>query len=197
MKNVVIDEDRRFARLLDAAHEIERLLGFAQREPHRRLVEDDKFRVEIERPGDRHALLLAARHGGDDVVRMHGSRGESHMLAHQPGRLRAHPLDVEETEARARLAPHEHVAPDRLLLAQRPLLIDGLDAETARPRNRPIVDLPSLEIDLSPGIRPIKSHHDLHQRRLAGAIVAEQADDLAVIDGKIHPRKRPHFAERL
>src|SRR5208282_6308219 len=30
MKNVVIDEDRRFARFLDAADEIERLAGFVQ-----------------------------------------------------------------------------------------------------------------------------------------------------------------------
>ena len=168
--------------------EIERLRGFAQREPHGRLVEDDQLGVEIERAGDRHALLFAARHGGDDVVGMHCGRSEAHMLAHQPGRLRAHSLDVEQAPARARLAPHEHVAPDRLLLAQRALLVDGLDAETARPRDRPVVDAPPVEIDLSPGIRPVKAHHDLHQRRLAGAVVAEQADDLAVIDGEIHPR---------
>ena len=54
------------------------------------------------------------------------------MLAHEPGRFRAHSFDVEQAPARARFAPHEHVAPDRLLLAERALLIDGLDAEAAR-----------------------------------------------------------------
>src|SRR6185437_9095217 len=68
MKNVVIDEDRRLARLLDAADEVERLAGFGQRQAHGRLVEDDKLGVEIERPRDRHALLLAARHRGHDIV---------------------------------------------------------------------------------------------------------------------------------
>ena len=197
MKNVVIDKHRRFARLLDGADEFERLAGFGQRQAHGGLVEDDEFGLEMERPRDRHALLLAARHRGHDIVGMHRRGGEAHMLAHQPRRFRAHPLDVKETPAGARLAPHEHVAPDRLLLAQRPLLVDGLNAEAAGPRDRPVVDPASVKIDLASRVRPMEAHHGLHQRRLAGAVVAEQADDLAAIDSEIHPRERPHFAERL
>ena len=87
--------------------------------------------------------------------------------------------DVEQAEAIAQLAPHEHVAPDRLLLAKRPFLIDGLDAEAARLRHRPVVDPLAMEIDLAAGIRGVEAHHHLDERRLAGAVVAEQADDLA------------------
>ena len=84
---------------LMCADEIERLLGFGERKAHRRLVEDDEFGVEIERARDRDALLLAARHGGDDVVGMHGRRGEAHVLAHQAGAFVAHALDVEQAQA--------------------------------------------------------------------------------------------------
>ena len=128
---------------------------------------------------------------------MHGGRGEAHVLAHQPRAFGAHALDVEQAEARAQLAPHEHVAPDRLLLAERALLIDGLDAETARPRHRPVVDALAMEIDLAAGVGRVEAHHHLDERRLAGAVVAEQPDDLPPVDLEIDVRERPHFAERL
>ena len=38
---------------------------------------------------------------------------------------------------------------------------------------------------------------DLHQRRLAGAVAAQQADDLAGRDVEVDPAKRPDAAEGL
>ena len=46
--------------------------------------------------------------------------------------FRAHALDVEQAPGGVRLAAHEHVAPDRLLLAQRPFLVDRFDPQVAR-----------------------------------------------------------------
>ncbi len=46
------------------SHEVQELLGLLQREPHRRLVEDDDVGLEVERPDDREALALAARQPG-------------------------------------------------------------------------------------------------------------------------------------
>ena len=172
-------------------------LRLGERKAHRRLVEDHQLGLEIERAGDRDALLLAARHRRHDVVGMHRGRGEAHVLAHQPRRFRAHALDVEQAPAGVRLAAHEHVAPDRLLLAQRPFLVDRLDAEAARARHRPIVDALAVEIDLAAGVGLVETHHELDQRRLARAVVAEQADDLAAIDLEVDARQRSHFAESL
>ena len=44
----------------------------------------------------------------------------------------AHLADLEEPERAAQGPAHEDVAPQRQLLGQRPLLVDGLDAERAR-----------------------------------------------------------------
>ncbi len=53
----------------DPLHEVQQLLGLLEREPHRRLVEDDDVSLEVERPDDREALALAARQPGDVGVR--------------------------------------------------------------------------------------------------------------------------------
>src|SRR5579863_2093025 len=71
--------------------------------------------------------------------------GEAHVLAHQARAFRAHAVHVEQAPAIAQFAAHEHVAPDRLFLAERALLIDGLDAEPARPRDRPVLDALAME----------------------------------------------------
>src|SRR5271165_1977350 len=197
VEDVVVDEDRRLADFLDVADEVEGLLGLAEREAHGRLVQDDELGLKMEGARDRDPLLLAARHGRHDIVGMHGGRGEAHVLAHQPRRFGPHPLDVEQAEPGAQLAPHEHVAPDRLLLGKRPLLIDRLDAEAPRLRDGPTVHALAMEANLAAGIGRVESHDDLDERRLARAVVAEQADNLAPVDLEIDPRERPHLSKRF
>src|SRR6185437_6957014 len=97
----------------------------------------------------------------------------------------------------AGFAPHEHVAPDRLLLAERPLLVDRLDAERPRPRYRPVIDPLAVEIDLTAGVGLVEAHQGLDQRRLAGAIVAEETYDLARHHLEIDAVERTDLAERL
>ena len=152
VEDVMVDEDRRLAGGLDRADEVERLLGLAERQTHRRLVEDDELGFEMKRAGDRHTLFLAARHRRHDIVGVHRRRGEAHVLAHQPRAFVAHRGDVEQAKTIAQFTAHEHVAPDRLFLAQRAFLIDGLDAETARSRHRPVVNSLAVEVDLAAGI---------------------------------------------
>ena len=128
---------------------------------------------------------------------MDGGRGEAHVLAHQPRRFGPHAVDVEKAETRAQLAPHEHVAPDRLLLAKRPFLIDRLDAEAARLGDRPVVHALAVEVNFAAGIGGVKAHHDLDQGRFARAVVAEQADDLPPVDLEVDAGQRTDFSKRL
>ena len=81
--------------------------------------------------------------------------------------------------------------------AERPLLIDRLDAEAPRLRDGPVVHALAVEVNLAAGIGRVESHHDLDERRLARAVVAEQADDLPPVDLEIDARERPHLSERL
>src|SRR5262249_44645396 len=111
--------------------------------------------------------------------------------------IRDSPLrrNVDEAEAVGDLPADEEVPPQPLFLAQRFLLIDGLDAERVSEPDGPL-----LEADLAiadeqpPRGRPQGSGHDLDQRRLAGAVVAEQAHDLAIPDGEGHVVERHDFA---
>ena len=85
---------------------------------------------------------------------------------------------------RCDLAAHEDVADDRLLDGERAVLEHGLDAGIARARGVPMgLDLAAHE-NLAAG-RLDRAGEHLDQCRLARAIVAEQADDLAAVDMEI------------
>ena len=105
--------------------------------------------------------------------------------------------DVDEAPAVGDLAADEEVAPERLLLAQRLLLVDGLDAELVAAAHRIVVevDRPVAKVDGTAG-RPEHAGHHLDQGRLAGAVVADQADDLVAADREVDVAERPHRAER-
>ena len=67
----------------------------------------------------------------DRGVRRQHRRREAHLLGHQPLGDAPHLGDVEEPAAVADGAADEDVAPERLLVGQRALLVDGLDAQRA------------------------------------------------------------------
>ena len=83
MENIMVDEDRGFSCLLDTFNEIKRLFGFGERQTHSWFIKDHELCIEIKGACNRYALLLATRHGGDDVIWMDGGRRKAHMLAHQ------------------------------------------------------------------------------------------------------------------
>ena len=148
VEEVVVDEDARLAGVLDPAHEVERLPRLRHRQAHGRLVEDDQLGLEVERAGDRDALALAARHRADEGVGRDRLRGEAQELQHQLLGLGAHPLQVEQPEAGRPLATHEDVPPQRLLVGERTLLVDGLDPQVAGALHREVMDLLALPPDL-------------------------------------------------
>ena len=88
-----------------------------------------------------------------------------------------------------KLAAHEDVADDRLLHGERPVLKHRLDAGLARPRGAPSRYRLAADEDFAAG-RLHDAGEDLDQRRLAGAVVADEADHLAVIDAEIDAAER-------
>ena len=83
-------------------------------------------------------------------------------------------VDLEKAEASGELAAHEDVADDRLLHGERAVLKHRLDARLARARGVPAGDRLAADDDLAGG-RLDDAGEDLDQRRLAGAVVADQA----------------------
>src|SRR3984957_16087850 len=106
--------------------------------------------------------------------------------------------DVDETEAVGDLAPDEEIAPQRLLVSQRTVLIDRLDRELVRHANR-IVRETELTVADENATRRGRQHsgHNLDQRRLAGAVVADQAHDLVAANRKIDVVQRPNRTEEF
>src|SRR4029079_6425021 len=94
------------------------------------------------------------------------------------------------------LAAHEDVPPERLLVGQGPLLVDGLDPEVTGALHREVMDLLALPPDRA-GVGRVEAGDDLDQRRLAGAVVPEQADDLVDPDRKADVLQLSDVVERL
>src|SRR5580700_2476824 len=97
-----------------------------------------------------------------------------------------------------RSPPDEEIAPQRLLVGQRTVLIDRLDRELVRHANR-IVGETQLAVADENATRRGRQHsgHNLDQRRLAGAVVADQAHDLVAANRKIDVVQRPNRTEEF
>ena len=72
-------------------------------------------------------------------------------LEHQLLGLMPHPADIEDADRVVQLAAHEDVSPQRLLVGERPLLVDRLDPELARLVHREVRSSLTLPVDLAAG----------------------------------------------
>src|SRR5208283_2846601 len=120
------------------------------------------------------------------------------MVEH-PRRVGVHLALVHERHAEnatLRLAAEQEVAGDVDRVAEGKVLVDHLDALTARVGWRSEANLLAVEND-APGIRNKRAREDLAQRRLAGAIVADEAEDLAGTQREIDPFERLDRTEGL
>ena len=150
------------------------------------------FGVREDRARDRDRLALAARERRDlgiDVGDVDAERVE--VLARQA----AHRAVVEHPEARV-LALQEHVVEDGQAGHQREILVDGVDAERARVDDRFQLHGLAEDRDLA-GVGPVEAREDLDERRLAGAVVADQAEHLALAQVQAHVAQRRDRAEAL
>ena len=94
------------------------------------------------------------------------------------------------------LAAQEDVGGGGEIVAERELLVDDLDAVLARFDRLVEMDLLALHPERAVGRRKVAGD-DLDQRRLAGAVVAHQPDDLTRLERKRHVVERVDGSKML
>ena len=90
--------------------------------------------------------------------------------------------DRDAEDAARQLAAHEEIGDDVDIGAERQVLVDRLDAGRLGLGRRGEVALAARRRGCRPERRLQAAGDDLDQRRLAGAVVAEQRHDLAAVD---------------
>ena len=137
------------------------------------------------------AIETTCCRGGAQGPHVRVRRDVAVVQAHeQLRRLPPHPGPVEQPGA-ARLVTEEHALGHRQVLHQVELLIDRRDA--AGQRLRRLAGRQRIAVDEDLALRG-RDHagYALDQRRLAGAVRAEQAVHLAGVDVEVDPVERAH-----
>ena len=167
------DEDDRQAFGLQRAHDADEIRDLGLAQSRGRLVHDDEPRLHRQRAGDLDQLLLGDR----KVAHLrHRIALEADALGDRL-RLLGHAPPAHE-QPRARLAADEHVLGDRHVGSEGEFLVDRDDASALGVVGRRKSDRLPEQLDLA-GIGALRAGQDLQQRRLAGAVLAEQRVDLA------------------
>ncbi len=176
------DEDHRDTAGLQLANDIEEHRDLALIERGGRLVHNHQLTFERDRPRDRGHLLRC------DVETQQRLRhvDRDAQARKQLGRLRMHAAPIDQPPA-ARLPPHEDVLGDRAKGNEVDFLINRANAGGLRLLRRVEVDIAPSEAD-SPTITTIGAGEDLDQRRLAGAVLADERMNFA--GGDAQPRIR-------
>ena len=176
---------------LDEAVEQRRAVGLV--EAGGRLVQDQQPHPLGQRLGDFDELLLADAEIGDQRVRRFAQAHLRQQLLGPP----IHRVAVDHAEPLGRMR-QEDVLRDRHQRNQRQLLVDDDDAERFG-----IVDVAKTPLLAVEDDRPfiaamgIDAAQHLHQRRLAGAVLADQCVDLACLHGEIDVAQRLHARKAL
>ena len=106
-------------------------------------------------------------------------------------RAQRRPIDQPQRPAPARLSAEEHIAGDVEIVEQVEFLVDDRDARGDRLADREAVALGAVDPDRAGG-RAGDAAQDLDQGRLAGAVLADQAQHLAPVQGEVDPAQRHH-----
>ena len=177
------------------ANEAEDLGDLADRDRRGRLVHEHDLRFGEPGAGDGDGLPLTARHLLDEIARP-GFRFQ--FLEELPGAAEHRGVikDGDRAEVAADLAAEKDVGGRRQVVAQRKVLIDDLDTVLAR-LDRPVQDkLGAVHPHRAMGRAKI-SGDDLDQRRLAGAVIAHESDDLTLIEVQRNVVKRVNCPKML
>ncbi len=189
---LVADEDDGVPALAQLLDEVEHLGRLPDAERRRRLVEDEHARRPEEGARDRHDLPLAARERAHRLPHGRDGRGE---LVEQAPRLALHRDLVEERPVED-LLPEEHVLDDVEVVDERELLEHRRDPVLARGRRRVEHDGRAVEQHLA-RVGAERARDDARERRLAGAVVAHDGEDLVLAHLDVDVDERPDAAEAL
>ena len=189
--DVVADEEDADALGLELLDKLADLRGLGRPQRRGRLVQDEDAGVEMDRPRDRDRLALAAGERGHRLLEAAEIGVEP---PHHLARLRFHRGVVERSPARQQFAAEIEVRRRVDIVGERQRLIDRLDAVMLGVAR--IVDRRFLPVDEDvPGVALVGARQDFDQAGLAGAVVAEQADDFAR-DRDRSKRRRPPSGRR-
>ena len=170
-----------------------RRVAFGGREGGGGLVHDEDAGVEREGLGDLDELLLAHAQAGDAGV---GVEVDAEAGEEARGRRRTMARRSRKRPARQRLAAEEDVGGDAELGDEVELLVDDGDAGPLGVADAGEADGRAVDQDLA-GVGGLDAGEDLHQRRLAGAVLAHERVNLAGAEVEVDAVERGHAGEAL
>ena len=188
----VRDEQHGRAVLLQRAHDGEQPLDLGPGERGGRLVHDQHARVEAQRLGDLDDLLVGDREAAHRAL---GIEADAEAVE-QALDLAVHGAAVDPLEAAQRVEAHDDVLRDAEVGEQRRLLVDDRDARVARRVGGVEVDLGAVD-EHRAGVAPDDAAEHLHERRLAGAVLADQRAHLAGPEAEVGVAQRADGAVGL
>ena len=185
VKGVLLDEEHRQAfRLVELGDDVEDLLDDQRREAERRLVEQQQPRPAHQRARDRQHLLLAARQRAAALRRAFLEAREHREDAFE---ILVEMREVVDRRAHLQILEHGHAREDA------PSFRRLRDRQPRDLMRRQVGDVAPVEDDrAAPCARAAEDRH--HRRRLAGAVGADQRDDLAFVDVDVDALQRLNLA---
>ena len=189
---LVRDEDDRHPLGDEAAEDLEELDGLLRRQHGGRLVEDEDVGAAVQRLEDLDALLLTDRDVPDARARVDVEAeliGELADAALGGGRVEQHAVP-------ARLRREHDVLGDGHHRDQHEVLVHHPDPCVDRVVRRAELDRLAVEQDLAL-VGPVEPVEDVHQRRLAGAVLAEEGVHLAAAQVEVDVVVREDAREAL
>ena len=177
---VVRDDDHRHVgALLQLLDQLDDQSPFARSHRGERLVEQDDLRVGVGGARDRDRLALTPGELRD--LGVHRRDPDSDVVEVLARALPHRPVveEAQRPDAARHLAVQEHVVVDRHARDEREVLEDGVDPERAGVRDG--AELHLLAANEDPAlVGLVEPRQDLHEGRLAGPVVADQTEHLAL-----------------
>ena len=179
LPQLVGDQDDRLPLGLQVLEDAEQVVGLGRGQHARRLVEDQDVALAVERLQDLDPLLQPDRELADHRV---GVDLELVLLL-EPLQLRAR-LGERRPEQPPLLGAEHHVLEHGERLDQHEVLVDHADPrpdrrQAVRDRRRHAVDADLARVGV------VEAVEDRHQRRLAGAVLADDAVDRPLLDPEV------------
>ena len=178
----------------EPAQHREQRIDLGARERGGGLVEHEHAWPGRKRTGDHHQVPLRRGQRGDDGARIDG---EPEILEYLAG-ARLHGAALDDDALAEAGAAGEDVLGHRELLEHFDFLRHVADARGGRPGRRGEAHRPAGQHDLArERAGRVHAVENLHQRRLAGAVLAKQRVDLARTHGDVDAAQRVYAAEAL
>ena len=187
------DVDDRLSLIAQMTNRLEEDVGFDLGQGACRFVHYDEPRVQGERSGDLHHLLLTDAQPSDEHGGIEGLTHRRQILS----RLRHESRPINQAEPIERLSAQEEILADGEAGQEVQFLVDhGYPSVDGLPRAGEM-NFVAIEPDGSTGVGIVDAGDDSHERGLARAIFADKPHDLAGPNGEIDVGQHMNATEGL